>query len=168
MVTVREATPADLTACLDIIRLLPDFFTPDVPDTVRGEFDEHTCWVITKASEVIGFALVDERSAPAAEILWAAVHPDHRNHGHGAVLIGYVLDVLARNGLRLAEVKTLDRSAGYEPYEATNAFGQRMGFVQIDTVDPYPAWQPDNPAAIYVAALASTRVAPSWGGEVIT
>jgi hypothetical protein len=44
MVTVRDATPADLTACLDIIRLLPDFFTPDVPDTVRGEFDEHTCW----------------------------------------------------------------------------------------------------------------------------
>jgi hypothetical protein len=59
-------------------------------------------------------------------------------------------------------------AGGYESYEATNAFGQRMGFVQIDTVDPYPAWQPDNPAAIYVAALASTRVAPSWGGEAIT
>jgi len=31
------------------------------------------------------------------------------------------------------------------------------GFVQIDTIDPLPGWQPGNPSAIYVAALAETR-----------
>jgi hypothetical protein len=54
-------------------------------------------------------------------------------------------------------VKTLDANAGYAPYEATRAFWERCGFVQVDTIDPLPDWQPGSPAAIYVAALAVTR-----------
>jgi hypothetical protein len=57
----------------------------------------------------------------------------------------------------VVEVKTLDASAGYEPYVATRAFWERRGFVRIDCIDPLPGWQPGNPAAIYVAALAPTR-----------
>jgi hypothetical protein len=64
---------------------------------------------------------------------------------------------LADDDLRVVEVKTLDASAGYEPYVATQAFWERHGFVWIDTIDPLPGWQPGNPAAIYVAALAATR-----------
>ena len=64
---------------------------------------------------------------------------------------------LAGNGVRIVEVKTLDRSAGYAPYEATLAFWERRGFIQVDMIDPLPGWQPGNPAAIYVAALAPTR-----------
>ncbi len=55
------------------------------------------------------------------------------------------------------EAKTLDRSSGYHPYEATRAFWERNGFIQIDTIDPLPGWQPGNPAAIYVAAVRPTR-----------
>jgi hypothetical protein len=55
------------------------------------------------------------------------------------------------------EAKTLDRSSGYRPYEATRAFWERNGFVHVDTIDPLPGWKPGNPAAIYVAALRPTR-----------
>jgi hypothetical protein len=68
-----------------------------------------------------------------------------------------VLDELDARGVRLVEVKTLDRSSGYKPYEATVAFWERCGFVQVDTIDPLPGWQPGNPSAIYIAALAPTR-----------
>jgi hypothetical protein len=50
-------------------------------------------------------------------------------------------------------VKTLDSSAGYEPYVATRAFWERHGFVQVDAVDPLRGWPPGNPAAIYLCAL---------------
>lgn len=54
-------------------------------------------------------------------------------------------------------MKTLDRSAGYEPYESTRAFWERRGYVQVDRIDPMPGWQQGNPCARYVAALGTTR-----------
>ena len=86
-----------------------------------------------------------------------AVDPAWRGHGLGTVLLGRMLDELAADGVSVVEAKTLDRSADYQPYEATRAFWERKGFVQIDTIDPLPGWQPGNPAAIYVAALRPTR-----------
>jgi hypothetical protein len=73
------------------------------------------------------------------------------------MLLNHVLDDLDDTGILLVEVKTLDRSAGYPPYEATRTFWQRRGFVQVDTIDPLPGWEPGNPAAIYIAALQPTR-----------
>ena len=62
---------------------------------------------------------------------------------------------LGSRGIVLVEVKTLDVSAGYEPYVSTRAFWERRGFRQIDCIDPLPGWQPGNPSAIYVAALVA-------------
>jgi hypothetical protein len=50
----------------------------------------------------------------------------------------------------------LDRSADYPPYEATGAFWEHNGFVQMDAIDSFPGWPPGNPATIYVAAFRST------------
>jgi ribosomal protein S18 acetylase RimI-like enzyme len=105
----------------------------------------------------VGFAIAEPRGARAAEITWAAVKREHQNNGHGRELIEHALDELAHEGVLLVEVKTLDASANYEPYEATRAFWEHRGFVQIDMIDPLPGWQPGNPSAIYVASLAPTR-----------
>ena len=150
---VRPATTDDVDTCLDIVRGLPDHFTPDVPDTVRLDLSRHDSWVVASGTDVVGFAVVDRRSAAAAEILWAAVAADRRGHGVGTVLIEAVLDGLTAEGVRVVEVKTLDRSAEYEPYVATLAFWEGRGFIQIDTIDPLPGWQPGNPIAIYVLPL---------------
>jgi len=156
-VTVRPATPADGPAIGAIVRGLPDFFTPDVPDTVATDLGHHESWVVADDEEVVGFAVVDRRSARAVELLWAAVAADRRGAGLGTWLVEAVLAELAAGGVDLVEVRTLDRSAGYGPYEATLGFWEARGFVQVDAVDPYPGWQPGNPCAIYVAALAPTR-----------
>ena len=139
-----------------IVRALPDFFTEDVPFRVRGDLERHDGWVVVDAGEVVGFVIVDRRSSQAAEILWIAVEPARRDAGYGTRLLDHALGALRDQGIALVEVKTLDRSADYPPYEATRAFWERSGFVQIDCIDEFPEWEPGNPAAIYVAALETT------------
>jgi hypothetical protein len=67
------------------------------------------------------------------------------------------LNELRDDGTQLVEVKTLDPAAGYAPYAGTYAFWTARGFVHVDTIDPLPGWEPGNPCAALIAALASTR-----------
>jgi len=156
VIRLQRCLPNDLDACIEIVRGLPEFFTPDTVDAIRNDFGQHQAWLAAD-DEVIGFTIVDRRSSTTAEILWAAVHRDRRGTGIGTLLIEHVLNALAEDGVVLVEAKTLDRSAGYGPYESTRAFWERRGFVQIDRIDPMPGWQPGNPCALYVAALGVTR-----------
>ena len=146
-----------------IIRDLPDYFTDDVPEKATRDAARHEAWVLTESGSgsgsgtLAGIAVAERKSPQGAEILWLAVAAPHRAQGHGTRLLAHVLDHLAAEGISVVEAKTLDRSSGYAPYEATRAFWERNGFVHVDTIDPLPDWPPGNPAAIYVAALRPTR-----------
>jgi ribosomal protein S18 acetylase RimI-like enzyme len=157
MLAVRRFAAGDALAVTAIIRSLPDYFTDDVPGKVERDAASHEAWVLTDSGAVVGFAIAARKSPGGAEILWIAIDAGRRGRGHGTRLLGHVLDRLATAGISLVEAKTLDRSAGYRPYEATRAFWERNGFIQVDTIDPLPGWQPGNPAAIYVAAVRPTR-----------
>ncbi|ATL67253.1 hypothetical protein CRH09_14650 [Nocardia terpenica] len=157
MLIVRRGVPADADRCVAIVRGLPEYFTEDVGGKVAGLMGTHPAWVVMDGCDVVGFAIVEHRSADAAEILWIAVAAALRGGGAGTMLLDRVLGDLGAGGCRVVEVKTLDASADYEPYVATRAFWERRGFVHIDTIDPLPGWQTGNPAAIYVVALACTR-----------
>ena len=157
MASLRAATARDARACVAIVAGLDDHFTEDVPDKVRSDLRDHGGWVIDDAGVVVGFVIAERRGPRAAEILWAAVADARRGAGLGTRLVDHVLDELGADGVRLVEVKTLDASADYAPYEATRAFWLARGFVQFDTIDPLPGWPPGNPAAILAVALAPTR-----------
>jgi GNAT superfamily N-acetyltransferase len=157
MASVRAAIAQDADACVAIIDGLPDYFTDDVPGKVRRDLRDHGGWVIEDADAVVGLVIPERRGTRAAEILWAAVAADHRGAGLGTALVDHVLDALGADGVQIVEVKTLDPSADYAPYDATRAFWLTRGFVQFDTIDPLPDWPPGNPAAILAVALAPTR-----------
>jgi GNAT superfamily N-acetyltransferase len=159
MLGIRPFDAADAPAATAIIRGLPDYFTGDVPAKLERDAASHEAWVLTDSAQIAGIAVAARKSPAGAEILWLAVDAARRGQGHGTRLLGHVLDHLAAAGISVVEVKTLDRSAGYAPYEATRAFWERNGFVYLDMIDPLPDWQPGSPAAIYVAALRPTRVA---------
>jgi GNAT superfamily N-acetyltransferase len=156
---VRAAGPADTERCVEISRALPQYFTSDVPSLVREDINRHRCRVVVEpevaGEQVLGFAVVELR-VPVAEILWIAVAPAHRGNGLGTVLVQNILPELATEGVILVEAKTLDSSAGYEPYVATRAFWYSCGFVQVDTIGPVPGSARRKPMAILVAALAAT------------
>jgi ribosomal protein S18 acetylase RimI-like enzyme len=156
-VAVSALTPDLLGECQAIVTGLPDYFTDDVPDKIAVDALTHRGWVITQGAHVDGFAIVEQRSSRTAEILWIAIRAEQRHKGLGAALLDHVLSELLSLGVELVEVKTLDSRADYEPYVATRAFWARHGFLQIDTIDPLPGWQPGTPAAIYVCALSTTR-----------
>jgi GNAT superfamily N-acetyltransferase len=157
MASVRPATAQDAVTCAAIVEGLDDFFTDDVPDKVRSDLRDHGGWVIHDAGGVVGFVIVERRGVRAAEILWAAVAAARRGAGLGSRLVNHVLDELSAQGVQIVEVKTLDPSAGYAPYDATRAFWLARGFIQLDTIDPLPGWPPGNPAAILAVALVPTR-----------
>jgi GNAT superfamily N-acetyltransferase len=140
-----------------ILRGLPEYFTSGVPGQVERDAAVHDGWVVTDSGEVAGFAVAARRPPGGAEILWIAVDPARRGHGLGTELLDWVLGELAADGVSVVEAKTLDQSAGYQPYEATRAFWEHRGFIQVDMIDPLPGWEPGNPAAIYIAALRPTR-----------
>lgn len=157
MPAVRRFQAGDAPAAAAIIRGLPDYFTADVPAKAERDAASHEAWVITDSGTVAGFAVAARKSPGGAEILWIAVDAARRGRGHGPTLLSHVLACLADAGISVVEAKTLDRSSGYRPYEATRAFWERNGFIHIDTIDPLPGWPPGNPAAIYVAAIRPTR-----------
>ena len=157
MAAVRRFETGDAAAAAAIVRGLPDYFTDDVPGKVEHDAGRHETWVITDSGTVAGFAIAARKSPGGAEILWIAIDVARRGRGHGTRLLGHVMDHLAADGVSVVEVKTLDVSSGYAPYEDTRAFWERNGFIQVDTIDPLPDWQPGNPAAIYVAAIRPTR-----------
>ena len=157
MIAVRPFAAGDAPAATAIIRGLPDYFTDDVPAKVDHDAASHQAWVLTDSGTVAGIAVAARKSPGGAEILWIAIDAARRGRGHGTSLLGHVLEHLAAAGISVVEAKTLDRSSGYRPYEATRAFWERNGFIHVDTIDPLPGWPPGNPAAIYVAALRPTR-----------
>jgi GNAT superfamily N-acetyltransferase len=157
VIAIRRGVDRDANECAEILGRLPDYFTPDTHDEVRTGLNEHLVWVAVEADAITGFILVEHRYPKAAEITIAAVTPDRQGAGIGTLLVDHALDHLRTVGVNMVEAKTLDESAGYEPYVATRAFWERRGFVQVDCIDPLPGWQPGNPSALYVAALAATR-----------
>jgi GNAT superfamily N-acetyltransferase len=167
MLAIRGLTAGDVPAITAIVEGLPDYFSSDVPAKIRQDASSHRGWVLVESGAVVGFVVAARKSAGGAEVLWMAIDSSRRGHGHGTFLLNRVLDDLAADGVSVVAAKTLDRSAGYQPYEATRAFWERRGFVHVDTIDPLPGWQPGNPAAIYVAALRPTREKAPGGGDPV-
>jgi len=165
---VRAGTAGDAAACADIATGLLDFFTPAAVEKIRADATAHRPWVVTEGGRVVAFALVERRGRRAAEILAAATGASRRGRGIGTALVEHVLDDLRRAGTLLVEVKTLAPAAGYAPYDATYRFWTARGFVHVDTIDPLPGWEPGNPAAVLVAALAATVGGPHRATQRVT
>ena len=153
---VRPALPSDADGCVGVLASLPEYFTPSTHDEVRHCIGDHMTLVADDGGEVVGFIVIERRHPRAAEITYAAVHPAQQIQGVGSLLLAAALDELRAADVAVVEVKTLDATAGYEPYVSTRAFWERRRFIQIDCIDPLPGWDPGNPSAIYVRALAVT------------
>ena len=115
MLVVRRMVSKDVPGVVAIAVSLSEYFTGDAARQVGRDCASHDAWVLTDSDQIAGFAVTGRKSAGGAEILWMAVAPGRRGRGIGTVLLDHVLDDLAGTGVRLVEVKTLDRSAGYPP-----------------------------------------------------
>src|SRR5688572_22589959 len=128
-VEIRRGTLVDVDGCVAVLAALPEYFTPDTHDDLRDRYGDCDVWVAVLDGEIIGCVLLQPRYPQSAEIYYAGVVPAHQRNGVGRNL---VTELLAHTSCSVVEVKTLDASSNYEPYIATRAFWEAMGFIQID------------------------------------
>lgn len=66
---------------------------------------------------------------------------------------------LEERGVLLLSTGTLAAAAEYAPYEGTRAFFEAVGFLHVDTIDPYPGRDAGNPCALLVMPIRRGRPA---------
>jgi ribosomal protein S18 acetylase RimI-like enzyme len=114
------------------------------------DLTSHEVWVRERDDAVVGFLVVKRKVSPVLEILWLAVAPEMQGQGHGTALIGTLRDQARRDGIVALSVKTLAATVESPRYARTRAFYERLGFVLVEVIDPYPGWSPGNPCSLYI------------------
>ena len=84
LMLVRSAHPSDADGCVDVLALLPEYFTASTHDEVRRGTSDHMALVADVDGTVVGFILIDRRHRRSAEVTFIAVHPAYRNQGIGS------------------------------------------------------------------------------------
>jgi len=142
-----------IAACLSIARGMPQYFNERGIAMMTEDLKKHLLYVAVDLGTVVGFLTILRKSQQVAEISWIAVKPGYQHQGIGSALIDHVVDELRSEGVKLLVVKTLSEDVEYPPYEITRRFYRKKGFIHLETIDPYPEWEPGNPCAIYVKVL---------------
>ncbi|WP_257791999.1 GNAT family N-acetyltransferase [Anoxybacter fermentans] len=114
---------------------------------------KHLLYVAMDVDEVVGFVAIKHKNNHVSEILWMTVKKERQKQGIGSALIDHIVNDLRAQGIRLLEVKTLSDDVNYPLYEITRHFYEVMGFMYLETIDPYPGWDQGNSCAIYVKIL---------------
>ena len=142
-----------IDACLSIAKDLRQYFTEAGIATMNKDLRNHVLYVAIELNGVRGFVTIQRENDQVAEISWMAVKIDCQYRGIGSALIDHITNDLRSEGIRLLKVKTLSDDIAYPPYETTRRFYEKMGFIHLETIDPYPGWEPGTPCAIYVRTL---------------
>ena len=139
--------------CLAIGRELKEYFTEEAIIQLSNDLLRHSLYVVKNFNDVVGFATTHKRSSDVAEISFMAVKQEHQRQGIGSALVDCATNDLKSEGVKLVEIKTLSEDVDYFPYEKTRRFWKKKGFIHLDTIDPFPGWEPGSPCAIYVKIL---------------
>lgn len=154
MVTIeRQASGTRRKACLRLARSMDEGFTEDGLTAMAHDLRAQRTVVAEDDGEVVGFVSIAERNPNVSELGWLAVADERQGEGIGTDLLAAVYDDRRAAGIELLAVKTLADTAEDENYARTRAFYEKEGFRHVETIDPYPGWDPGNPCAIYVKPL---------------
>lgn len=140
--------------CLDIARGLRTHFNDIAMEQMPVDLLEHDLYIAEEGDgQVVGFLAILRRNPDVGDVSWMGVRNDLWRRGIGTALLTKAAEDLASDGASILMVHTLSDTVDYEPYEATRAFYDAMGFKHLETIDPYPGMAPGNPIAIYIRLL---------------
>lgn len=135
----------------EIAKSLPEYFNEGGLKSIEQDTKNHMLFAAYLDNEMIGFATYKEINDQVIEMSWLGILPQYQGKNYGKTLVEKSLSELAQK-YKVCEVKTLSDSDGYEPYKKTRLFYKNMGFIPIETINPYPGWG-DNPCQIFVKFL---------------
>lgn len=147
-VIVREASSEDLPAMAELMESLPEWFTKDAVEEVRGLCPASPGLVgVDEAGATAGF-LLWERRGEECEIKWIAVARERHRQGIGRMLVARLLELMAAIGLHRICAATVAPTVEYDPYARTRAFYEACGF-RLETVEAH-GWPDGTDKALYV------------------
>ncbi|NOZ30451.1 MAG: GNAT family N-acetyltransferase [Crenarchaeota archaeon] len=147
---VRMKKKTDIKDIINIIKSLPEWFTPNAVNEIALDGERLEGCVVEIDGAVRGFVLVDEREC-CIEIAWLAVDKEYHGRGLGTRLVHEVERHACRRGKGVVTVKTYGGS-DYEPYRKTMEFYRKNGFKLYEVIESYPPFG-GQPAAILVKPI---------------
>ena len=102
--------------------------------------------------KMVGFVAFKELNRQVVELAWMAIEPKYQNQGVGTVLVKKGVNLLPNKYL-ICEMKTLSEIDSDPKYAKTRNFYKKLGFIPLETINPYPGWGKDNPCQIFVKVL---------------
>ena len=158
LVTTGQQAPQTVER---LLRSLPDWFGVEssIVDYVASaaKLPTYLAWPAANqaapraAQDAVGVLLAARHFAAAAEIYLMAVDQAVHRRGVGRAMVEALERDLARDRVRLLQVKTLGPSDPDPGYQRTRLFYQAMGFEPLEEITGL--W-PDNPSLIMVKTLA--------------
>ena len=152
-IVVKKTNEAD--KAFAIAQKLPEFFDKNGLRQIKEDTKRHFLYGAYDNNEMVGFATYKEVNTDTVEMSWLGVLPEKQRTGIGKKLVNESIDDIAP-GYRVGEVKTLSEIDPYEPYKKTRAFYKSVGFIPIETINPYPNWG-DNHCQIFVKFIGESK-----------
>ncbi len=141
-----------IKTCFNIAQALPEHFNQTGLINMAKALETDKLYTLTE-HKLKSFATIQTLNNHLAEITWLATENKSQGKGYGSILLEHIENDLKAQGIKMLKVKTLATEANYEPYEKTLRFYQKLGFIHIESIDPYPGWDAGNPCAILIKII---------------
>jgi ribosomal protein S18 acetylase RimI-like enzyme len=143
----------DVASALKIAENNSHFF--NAPGLVQMKKDLGTDTLIGayENDQLCGFVALKELNEKAVELSWMAVNPSLQGQGIGTSLVEQGFNLLQKR-YTVCQMKTLSEIDPDPQYSNTRKFYIKLGFIPLETINPYPGWGDDNPCQIFVKILS--------------
>jgi ribosomal protein S18 acetylase RimI-like enzyme len=151
-ITIEGPLQSQSSACIPILRMLPDWFGVEAAILDYERKIEHLPTFIAKADgQVLGFLSLKQHNRFSAEIYVMAVRPDAHRGGIGRSLVETAEFYACKLGVEFMQVKTLGPSRPDEHYAKTRAFYEALGYRPLEEFKQI--WDENNPCLVMVKQL---------------
>lgn len=121
-------------------------------DQLKKDLKRHLLYGAFLEGKMVGFITFKKNNKNVVEISWIAVLPKYRNKGTGTKLVLETLKIL-KGKYKICEAKTLAETDKDKGYAKTRSFYEKLGFISLEIIHPYPGWDKDSPCQIFVKFL---------------
>ena len=140
---------------LEIVKKLGDFFDQDAYDDLEEDVeDDEVFGAFDDTGKMQGFIILCPINPQVLEITWLAVNKNCQGQGIGKRLIYFALEKLnQKKKYKLLYCKTIGEGDRQRSFAATRAFYQRLGFIPLESIKPYPGWHRSKYVQAFVLPL---------------
>lgn len=142
----------EINTALEIARKNTHFFNRNGLATMKKDLESDISIGAFDQKRMIGFISLKELNKDVIEISWMAVDPQFQNKGIGTQLFCEGLQLISPK-YKICEVKTLSETDPDLLYAKTRSFYKKLGFIPLETINPYPRWGKDNPCQMFIKIL---------------